>query len=540
MRFLLAAFACVACTTTVTSPQPPELLPVPPDSLPLVPPAGSTGARVSSVVTYHNSNTRDGLYVARGLSHYAAPLMHLTDGFDGAYSGTVYGQPLYVPGIGANTGTYYVVTEANDVIALDEVTGATKWTKSLGPYANQEGEGCGGFNPLGITSTPVIDPSTRTLYVDGIESTGPDPNGKRTLRTHLVHALSIDDGSERDGWPIDVAGIVSNDHPFDVSVAHQRGALALVGNRLYVPYGSQGDCGNYRGTVVSIDVSHFANGALPSVSDITPVTAWMSPGPAAGVWSPNGVASDGVNVFFATGNGGGDATSDWGGGEAVLRFNHDVKDSPDDVFVASDWRALDMADKDLGGSGVVIVKQPNAAVPELAIAFGKDGNMYALDAAHLGGAVGVPALLELRVATHDIVDAPAAVPFGGGTLVVFDAQSGGMGVGCPAGQYGDLVGVQIMPGSPPTASVLWCNSGWGHGSPIITTTDGTSEPMVWLTGGGGDNALRAYDAATGNVLFDAANQGVAMAGMYRFNTLIVANNRLVIAATNRTYSFSWD
>jgi hypothetical protein len=538
MRTFLFVLACAACTTTVTSAPTsttPELAPI----VIVETPAGSSGSRVSPVVEFHNSPTRDGLYIVPGLTRAAAANTHLVSGFNGTYSGSVYGQPLYMPGGAGTTGTYFVVTETNDVVALDERTGGMVWQRSLGPYANQEGEGCTGFDPLGVTSTPVIDPLERTLYVDGVESSKPDPYGKRTLQTHLVHAISIDDGSERDGWPVDVAGVVSNDHPFDVSVAHQRGALALVGHRLYVPFGSQGDCGNYRGTVVAIDVSRVSSSASPTVSTLPPVSAWMSPGPQAGVWAPNGVASDGTSVFFATGNGGGDATSDWSGGEAIFRFTGSMKDTPDDVFIAPTWRQLDSVDGDLGGSGVVIIQQSNAPFPKLALAFGKDGNMYAVDASHMGGAVGVPALLEMKVATHDIVDSPAAVPFGGGTLVVFDAQNGGVGVNCPGGTTGDLVAVQLMPGSPPSASVAWCAPGWGHGSPIITTTDGTNEPIVWLTGGGGDNALRAYDGATGNVIYDSSDQSVAMAGMYRFNTLIAANGRLLIAANNQAFQFAW-
>ncbi len=504
--------------------------------------AGGTSATADPVLTYHNSNTRDGLYVVPGLTRAAAAKTHLVP-WDGRYAGSVYAQPLFVAGAPGESGRLYVVTENNDVVALDESTGSVVWTKNLGPYANQEGGGCGGLNPLGVTGTPVIDLPTRTLYVDGVDVTDPDANGKRTLRSHRVHAISIDDGTERQGWPLDMAGVVSNNHTFETNVAHQRGALALVNGRLLVAYGSQGDCGNYRGTVVSIAIdANPPNNASPSVSWSTPISAWISPGPAAGVWAPNGVASDGKSIFFATGNGGGDATHDWGGGEAVFRFGSGgVKGIPDDVFVASDWRALDMADEDLGGSGVLIVDQPGAPIPELAIALGKDGNMLALDAAHLGGAVGVPPLLLLHVATHDIVDAPAAVPFLGGTMVVFDTQSGGVGVGCPANQSGDLVGVQVMPGNPPTATVAWCNDGWGHGSPIITTTDGASDPIVWMTGGGGgDNALRAYDAADGHVIVDASNDGVSMPGMNRFNTLIVANQKLVVAANNRAYKFSWE
>ena len=547
-KLLLASFAFAACTTSrpfpSTSPVPASASGAPSasSSAPAQPPSvGSTAAADLAVVTHHNSATRNGLYVMPGLTADVVAQTHLVGAFDGTYSGAVNAQPLYMPGSGGAAGQYFVVTERNYVVALDEVTGLPRWQRSLGPYANQEGEGCGGFNPLGVTGTPVIDPASHTLYVDGVDVTPPDPYGNRTLRTHLVHAISTDDGTERDGWPVDVASLVSNGHPFHVDVAHQRGALALVHDHLFVPYGSQGDCGDYYGTVVSLDVRRSSSPDSPTTVNVAPMTGWASPGPQAGVWAPNGVASDGTNVFFATGNGGGDSANGWQGGEAVYRFAAGVMgDNPDDVFVSPDWAALDAVDGDLGGSGVVIVSQPGAAAPELALAFGKDGNMYALDATNLGGAVGTPPLMMAHVATHDIVDSPAAVPFDQGTLVVFDAQSGGAGVGCPAGQAGDLVGVYIAPGSPPTASVLWCNYGYGHGAPIITTTDGVNDPLVWMTGGGGDGALHAYDAGTGQVIYDSSAQGVSMPNMYRFNTLIASHGRLLVAADNHAYQFAWN
>ena len=141
MRFALL-FACAACTTVVHVQE--EPIPQSPDSPPVVPPAGLAGSGKSAVTTHHNSTTRDGLYIVPSLTRGTLPFMHLVTDFDGTYAGAVNAQPLYVPGLGGKKGTYFVVTETNDVVALDEATGKARWVRSLGPYANEEGEGCAG------------------------------------------------------------------------------------------------------------------------------------------------------------------------------------------------------------------------------------------------------------------------------------------------------------------------------------------------------------------------------------------------------------
>ena len=108
---------------------------------------------------------------------------------------------------------------------------------------------CGNIDPYGVTGTPVIDLGSRTLYVDAMTT----PDGGTTKR-HLVFAMSIDDGSMKAGWPVDVAAKAgSGGTAFTSAPQSQRGALAILGDRLYVPYGGlYGDCGNYHGWVVAI------------------------------------------------------------------------------------------------------------------------------------------------------------------------------------------------------------------------------------------------------------------------------------------------
>src|SRR5215831_13952426 len=93
--------------------------------------------------------------------------------------------------------TFIAVTTGNDVFALDETTGAVVWTRNIGPSPTDSGAGCGGIHPIGIVSTPVIDAGARTLFLAGAL-------GTTAIDRHEVHALSVEDGSERAGWPVNV------------------------------------------------------------------------------------------------------------------------------------------------------------------------------------------------------------------------------------------------------------------------------------------------------------------------------------------------
>jgi hypothetical protein len=127
---------------------------------------------------------------------------------------------------------------------------------------------CGNIDLVGITGTPVVDAATRTMFFDAMTT----PDGGATKK-HLLFALSIDDGKTRPGWPSDVSmtakfGAVA----FDSAVQNQRGALVIVNRTLYVSYGGHaGDCGNYRGWVVSVPID-----------DPTAVGAWATGTQAAG------------------------------------------------------------------------------------------------------------------------------------------------------------------------------------------------------------------------------------------------------------------
>src|SRR5262249_36497974 len=147
---------------------------------------------------------------------------------------------------------------------------------------------CGNIDPLGVTGTPTIDLASRILYLDAMTT----PDGGITKK-HLIFALGVDSGALIPDWPVDVNASASfNGVAFDSSVQNQRGALQLLNDTLYVPYGGHsGDCGSFHGWVVGVPV-------------VTPaaVQAWATRALGGGAWSVSGVATDGISLYVATGN----------------------------------------------------------------------------------------------------------------------------------------------------------------------------------------------------------------------------------------------
>jgi hypothetical protein len=53
----------------------------------------------------------------------------------------------------------------------------------------------------------------------------------------MIYSLNVDSGATNIGWPVSVEGLVSGTAAFTSQVQGERGALAIVGDRVYVPYG---------------------------------------------------------------------------------------------------------------------------------------------------------------------------------------------------------------------------------------------------------------------------------------------------------------
>jgi hypothetical protein len=444
--------------------------------------------------------------------------LHRDPQFHAVVPGPTYAQPLFwAAARKREKDVVFVATEQNEVLALDASTGALVWRRSLGRPVPRRQLPCGNIDPLGITGTPIIDAASRTLFVDAMTT----PDGG-TTKTHLIAALSIDDGTMHRGWPVDASRLHTGSVAFTAATQNQRGALAILNRVVYVPFGGHfGDCGDYHGWIVGVPIG-----------DPGSATAWATRGRGGGIWAPGGVVSDGTALLVATGNTLGVST--WSDGEAVLRLQPGPTFSgqPADFFAPTDWRALDERDRDLGGSAPLPVEVPGGRPSRLIVALGKDGVAYLVDAVSMGG-IG-DGVTKLQVASSPIITAAATYETARGRYVAFR----GRGHGCPQGAPVSLTAIRIGGGSPPTLSVAWCADQRGSGSPIVTTTDGRSEAIVWSIGAEGDNRLRGFDGDTGQVVFDGGGVGDGMSLVRRYQSPIVAKGRLYVAADTEVFAFA--
>src|SRR5947207_12060579 len=201
-----------------------------------------------NVTQEHNNVSRDGVYIDAGFTPSAAANLTRDLGFDGTITGNVYAQPLYIEG-GPNGPMVIAVTESNNIYALNAVTGTIIWQRNVGTPVIS-GLPCGNINPVGITGTPVVDLASRLLFFDALID-GP-------TKKHFIYSLNVDTGATNAGWPVDVnARATYNDMTFESRVQEERGRLALVDGIVYVSYsGYSGDCDNYHGWVVGVDINN--------------------------------------------------------------------------------------------------------------------------------------------------------------------------------------------------------------------------------------------------------------------------------------------
>ena len=465
----------------------------------------TTDAQVN-VTQEHNHLSRDGLYVDSAFTPSAAANIARDLNFGGMISGNVYAQPLYIEG-GPNGPMIIAVTESNNVYALNAITGAVIWQRNVGTAVTSSQLPCGNISPLGISDTPVVDLASRSLFFDAMTT----PDGG-TTKQHLIFSLIVDTGATRPGWPVNLNSAVAG---FTSTVQNNRGALAFVNGIVYVPFsGHLGDCGSYHGWVVGVQAGN------PSA-----VSGWATSAIGGGIWGHSGVASDGTNMFVITGNTFGTG-GNWGGGEAIIRlqggpiFNNNTTN----YWAPTNWLSLDNSDTDLGGCSAILIDVPGATPSQLVLALGKDGNAYLLNRNNLGGITSAVASVNTGAAIRG--QAASTYRTSQGTYFVFRQGSSA------------VKAYRITATNPPSIVSAWSVSQGGQGSPWVTTTDGTNNPIVWVVGTESDNRLHGYDGQTGAVVFAGGGANELMSGARKWNTGIAARGRIFFAADNRVYAFA--
>ena len=415
-------------------------------------------------------------------------------------NGAIYAQPLVYEG------TLVATTETARAYGLDPATGAIRWQRSFGKAFKSATIGCTDLKPnLGSTSSPVIDPTTGTMYMTTRLETG--KHGGRLANAHwFLQALSATTGEERPGFPVEIKGTPYNtpEIPFNEAIQEQRPGLLLLGGIVYVAFASDCDINPYRGIVAGFNEG---TGALTTMwSDESGPAA--DEGSMAGIWqSGGGLVSDVPGrIIMATGNGVSPtaAPSDEPPqtlSEAVvgLTVGGGGQIAPSQFFAPHDAPTLDQNDEDLGSGGPIALPAEyfgTGAIPHLVIQVGKDGRVFLLNADHMGGYLQGPEESDDVVQQLGPFDGvwghPAAYGGQGGWVYVLESAGGGSlaAYGSTLGPHGEP---QLVPEGESSESF-----GYGSGSPTVTS-DGTTagSAVVWVIyeGENGKHAqLRAYGA----------------------------------------------
>jgi outer membrane protein assembly factor BamB len=301
-------------------------------------------ARARPWPTDHADNRRSGSYPSGTL------FRRLARAWGRSLDGAVYGSPI------AMGGYVVVATENNTVYMINATTGAVRWSRHLLAPAPTSRLACpGNISPSGITGSPAYDSVTNRIFVVT------NSVNARFGAHHEIFGLNATNGTTEVNRRVAVPGQAEN-------AEQQRGALAVAGGNVYIPFGGlYGDCGQYKGAVISLK----ANGRLGD-------TAWVVPtSREGGIWAPGGpvVYNDG-SIFLAIGNGA-STHGAYDGSDSVTRIS--ATSQRLDFFAPSSWAADNAADLDLGSM------TPALTGNGYILQAGKSGMGYVLRAAHLGG-----------------------------------------------------------------------------------------------------------------------------------------------------------
>ena len=368
---------------------------------------------LTGVLTYHNNLSRDGT----NIHEFALTTSNVnTATFGKLFScqadGAIYAQPLWVPNLtvaGASHNVIIVATQHESLYAFDaDATPCTTlWHVNLvdsahggssgetsvpsGGAGALVGSGYGDISPeVGITGTPVIDPTSNTIYV-----VSKSVNASTQFFQRL-HAIDLTTGAERVAphsidssisVPGTGAGSIAGRVAFDPRNESQRAGLVLSNGVVYVAWASHEDRDPYHGWVMGSNASTLAlvaNGVFNSTPNQVGTLSYSR----GGIWMGGGApAVDAAgNLFFITGNGTFDANT--GGsnyGDSVVRLSTASGLSVADYFTPLDQASLDANDTDFGsGAATILVDQPAGPVTHLVIGGGKQGNLFLLNRDSMG------------------------------------------------------------------------------------------------------------------------------------------------------------
>lgn len=525
---LLASAACMAAPAFASSP------------------ADSPAPQETRVVTYHYDNLRTGW---NGSEKDLTPAAVRGGRFKMIASAQlddlVHAQPLVMTNERIkDKGVHevaYVATESNTLYAIDAATGAVLRKHNFGPavpYTSLPNQCTNNGPNLGITSTPVIDQVSGKMFL----VTYTYPKGQPTYQLHEVDLVTLEDVVK----PVTITAKAKlaggGTYDFNAGVSRQRPALLYSNGNIYAAFGSFCDSATdvSRGWVLGFsgdDLAPLPDNNLTNSRAHSPdmyflTSVWMSgAGPAASL--------DG-HVYFVTGN------SDYSGTtwsrahnieESVVQTSDDLT-AIDGLFTPKGpdfgWRDLDKEDNDFGSGGVMLLPSQNGVRNNLAVALGKAGKMYLLNADDLDNHA------HGNDRAFDVVD-------GGACWCAESYYEGSDGLGRVVTSGDNVIRVwKVKPGETPKLEKEveggHIQNGQDPGVFTAVSSDSRKEntAVIWAAGrpvdfDPGTFKLFAFDATSGKRLF-AGDAGVWPFPDNNATVMPVVANGKVLVAGYKTLS----
>jgi hypothetical protein len=506
-----------------------------------------------NVTTFHNDVARTGQNTLEvGLTTANVNSTQFGKLFTTTVDGYVYAQPLYVSNVSIAAGTHnviYVATEHDSVYAIDADNGTIYWQHNLIPAGGRTvignsdiGTGCDDIIPeIGISGTPVIDLSSGTLYVVTKAYVG----GKGV---QYLHALDIVTSAEKFGGPTliqaSVAGTAYDGKnsvvSFNALQENQRPALLLDNGHVIIGWGSHCDLNPWHGWLMSYNARTLAQEAVFNASpNGTQGGIWMSGGGAA--------ADASGNIYFSTGNGDWNGTTDFGDSIVKLGLPSGGSFPLLDYFTPYNQANMYANDDDVSSSGPLLLPTLPSN-QQLLTLMGKVGTVYLVDRNHMGNYCvnQTPACInsdpqiveEIPGATTGVWGSPA---YWNGN-VYWGAQNDAL----TAFSFNTTTGSLSTAPSSKTAEVF----SYPAPTPSISS-NGTSNGILWVinsnsygaTCGGNSNCqiLYAYDATNlANLLYtsnQAPNNRDVPGGEIKFATPTIANSKVYVGSQYAVSAF---
>ena len=495
-----------------------------------------------NVLTYHNDVARTGQNLNES-TLTTANVKPANFGLVGNLSvdAGVDAEPLYVSNltlVGGVHNVVYVVTENDSVYAFDADTFAQLWHVSvLG--ANEtasDNRGCGQVSPIiGITSTPVIDPSAGTHGKIFLVAMSLDNSGNYHQR---LHALDLTTGAETSGSPTTIQATfptTSGTTTFDPKQYKERAALLLLNGVIYTTWASHCDNNPYTGWVMGYNETTLQQS---SVLNVTPN------GSEGAIWmAGDGPAADSSgNIYFLDANGTFDDTLNSNGfpehgdyGNAFIKLSTaGNKLSVADYFTMFNTDQESGSDEDLGSGGEMLlpdVQDTQKNTWHLAVGAGKDGHIYVVNRDLMGKFnTSNDSAIYQEIDTNGLSGGVFATPAYFNNVVYYGAVSDHL-------RAFSIANAKL---TTPASSLSATSFGYPGTTPSISA-NGTSAGIVWaVENNGSGGMLHAYDATNLATELYNSNQAANSRDHFadnKFITPMIANGKVYVGTPNSVAVF---